>query len=108
MSRLNTILRVATALALFAGTGAAAQSGPRVVGSGENASVEYGRPSANVVGGALVRQVGSGESASTEVLAVTHANPGRPTRMIGSGESAELAFIESASTVMFTGAAAAR
>lgn len=90
---MNVITRIAAATLLSAGLGTAAAAeewtGPRVVGTGENASVVYPSPSANIVGGAITRQVGSGESASIEVLSVQNFTIGRPTRQVGSGESAK-------------------
>ena len=45
--------------ALLSGAAAQAESYPRVVGSGENASVEYGPdPTRNIIGGGLSRVVG--------------------------------------------------
>jgi hypothetical protein len=86
---MNTITRIAAAAILtlgFAGS-AMAQSFPRVVGSGENASVEYGDEAHNIVGGALVRSIGSGESASFEVVDVQHAQNPRHVIATGSGEN---------------------
>jgi hypothetical protein len=107
-TKLNTLIRIAAAAAIGTALGlpAAAQTGPRVVGTGENASVEYDVPSANIVGGALARIVGSGESAEMETIAVIHAMPGRINRMVGSGESAETVYEEDAAqpVVVFTGA----
>jgi hypothetical protein len=98
MIRFDSIRRFTAAAVIGAGfaaafaSAAAAQDwgGPRVVGTGENASVEYATPSQNIVGGATYRGVGSGESATLEVIAVEHAIPGRLTRTIGSGESLEI------------------
>lgn len=52
----------------------------------------YGAPSANVVGGALTREIGSGESASIEVIAAPVAQPGRAARVIGTGENATVVY----------------
>jgi hypothetical protein len=73
MSKSSILLRAAVAaLGLAAIDAAAAQSYPRIVGSGENASIEYGPGAAyNVVGGGSARVTGSGES-----LTVEHADPG--------------------------------
>ncbi len=80
-----------TVAALVIGLAGAAQAeewtGPRVVGSGENASVVYAEPSRNIVGGALTRTSGSGESARTEVLSVQATQAGRFATVIGSGEN---------------------
>jgi hypothetical protein len=90
---MNAYTRIAAATLLAFGFASAASAeewtGPRVVGSGENNSVVYPAPSQNIVGGALVRSTGSGESATTETLQVQTAVPGRITRQVGSGESAE-------------------
>lgn len=97
---MKTITRFAAA-ALFAagfGTPALAQDwvGPRVVGTGENGSLEYPFPSQNIVGGATYRVTGSGESQSIEVLSVEHANAGQLSRTVGSGESQYIVLIEPA------------
>ena len=88
---MNTFTRIAAAALVgtcLAGTASAeAWTGPRVVGTGENASVVYPVPSENIVGSALTRTVGSGESATTEVISVQTTVPGRPTRVVRSGES---------------------
>jgi hypothetical protein len=89
---MSTFTRIAAATLLTAGfaTASAAEewTGPRVVGTGDNASVVYAAPSANVVGGALTRIVGSGESATVEVVAVQSAQrQGRVGRVVGTGEN---------------------
>ena len=92
-------IAVATLLGLGFATAASAEewTGPRVVGTGENASVVYSSPSENIVGGALTRTVGSGESATVEVISVQKTNPGHPTRVIGSGEGSQLIFLDASS-----------
>jgi hypothetical protein len=109
MTRFASIARIAVATMGFACT-AAAQDwiGPRVVGTGENGSLEYPTPSQNIVGGALVRVTGSGEGATVEVLEVQHAMPGRLSRVVGSGESAEIVFIDPAPQGVFAIGSAAR
>lgn len=63
------IRAAAAALSLAAADVAAAQSYPLVVGSGENATVEYGPgPARNVVGGGAAIVTGSGESLSVQHL----------------------------------------
>lgn len=93
MFRLNRFARLAAfglANIVIAAGAAADTLGPRVVGTGENGSVEYPVPSTNIVGGALTRSVGSGESATIEVIEVQHSMPGRLSRVVGSGESAQI------------------
>jgi hypothetical protein len=98
MIRFNLLTRTAAA-ALFGlgfATAAAAHDGPYVVGSGENASVVYPTPSANVVGGALTRTVGSGESTSTEVIDVQNVQAGRTAQLVGSGENQTVIYLDPA------------
>ena len=95
---MNSFTRIAAAALLatgFAGAAFAEEwTGPRVVGSGENASVEYATPSRNIVGGALTRTTGSGEGATTEVLSSMGAQAGRLSRVVGSGEGGQVIFLE--------------
>ena len=95
---MNAFTRTAAAALVglgFATTASAADwTGPRVVGTGENASVVYPVPSQNIVGGALTRTVRSGESATTEVIAVQNTNPGRLSHSMGSGESQEQIYLD--------------
>ena len=95
MTRFTRIAAAALIGAGFLSTGALAQ-GPYVVGSGDNASVVYPEPSRNVVGGALTRTIGSGESATTEVIAVQHAQTGRFARVVGSGDNASVVYDDQA------------
>jgi hypothetical protein len=81
-------------LGFAAGLAAAEWTGPRVVGTGENNSLDYPVPSTNIVGGATYRVTGSGEGASIEVIEVQRANPGRLSRVVRSGESAEVVQID--------------
>jgi hypothetical protein len=96
MTRLTRIARLAAFgvlnIGLAAGVAAAEWTGPRVVGTGENGSLEYPTPSMNVVGGARTRVTGSGEGATVEVIEVLRANPGRIGRVVGSGEGAAIVF----------------
>jgi len=98
MTRLNGFAGLAAAAAIAIGPAvlarADAPSGPRVVGSGENASLEYPVPSENIVGGALTRTVGSGESETTEVIAVQKTTPGQLSHSMGSGESQEQVYLD--------------
>jgi hypothetical protein len=83
---MNSIFRIAAAGLLGLGSaGAAAAQGPRVVGSGENASVVHdSADGGNILGGALVRSIGSGESASVEVLDVQRSQaPGHVVETTG-------------------------
>ncbi len=93
---MNTISRFAAAAVLltaFAGAAQAQDAGPYVIGTGENASVRYNMPSQNVVGGALVRTIGSGEGAQTEVIAVDHAQRAHPVaRVVNSGDSLDIIY----------------
>jgi len=104
MTRFTRIAAAALLGLGFAGTAFAADIGPRVVGSGENASVEYATPSANIVGGALTRTTGSGESARTEVLDVQNAQPrGGVARVVGTGNNASIVYGETATSRMAAG-----
>jgi hypothetical protein len=90
---MNAYTRIAAATLLAFGFASAASAeewtGPRVVGTGENNSLVYPTPSQNIVGGAIVRSTGSGESAGYEVLSVENSFAGRPSRQVGSGESSQ-------------------
>jgi hypothetical protein len=95
---MRTITRYAAAVLFAAGFGTPALAqdwvGPRVVGTGENGSVEYPTPSQNIVGGATYRVTGSGEGASIEVVAIEHTMPGRLSHTVGSGESQYIVYID--------------
>lgn len=97
---MNSFTRFALAGLLGAGfaTAAAAEewTGPRLVGSGENLSVEYAAPSANIVGGAHVRTTGSGESATTQVLSVQGMQAPRAAVLVGSGENQGVIYLDPA------------
>ena len=95
MTRPNRFAAVTAAALLGFGfaTAAVAHDGPYVVGSGENASVVYPEPSTNIVGGALSRSTGSGESEGTQVLAAPTMQPaGRIGRLVGSGENQSVVY----------------
>ncbi|HEV7267102.1 MAG TPA: hypothetical protein VGN83_19640 [Falsiroseomonas sp.] len=83
--------------ALLAGTAAQAESFPRLVGGGENLGVEYGPgPARNIVGGARVAIVGTGENATTTVLEVQHlqdARRGLTPVLVGSGNNLSVAYV---------------
>jgi hypothetical protein len=94
---MNAFFRIAAATLIgagFATAAAAQQPGPRVVGSGENASVEYSAPSANIVGGALTQTYGSGESASVRATDVQNVQGGRVGRLVGSGENQTVIYVD--------------
>ena len=81
-------------------TGALAQDQgryPRVVGSGENASVEYGPgPLGNVVGGGRVEVTGTGETLEVrhlDPLMVQHGYAGFIPVSRGSGENTEVVWL---------------
>ena len=95
---MNAITRIAAATLLGAGllASAAAVAEPRVVGTGDNASVEYSVPSHNIVGGATYRTTGSGEGATTEVVSVLNAQTGRLARVVGTGENASVVYVDPA------------
>jgi hypothetical protein len=107
---MNAFTRIAAVALLGTGFAAAASAeewtGPRVVGSGENASVVYASPSQNIVGGALTRTTGSGEGATTEVVTSTGAQPGRLVRTTGSGENQDVMVIEAPVAQRLAGAGA--
>lgn len=88
---MNTILRIAAAATLSIGlAGAAAAESPRVVGSGENASVVYdSADGGNILGGAIQRSIGSGEGASVEVLDVQHSQAPSHVVVTTQGENTE-------------------
>lgn len=103
---MNIIARLAAAAVTsiaFAGAAQAQNAGPYVVGTGENASVDYATPSRNILGGALTRTVGSGESAQTEVIAVEHAQQGRVvTRVTNSGDNVDIIYGDAAPALRLT------
>ena len=96
--RTTTKLAFALVAALAAGQAATAHaqdatSYPRVVGSGENASVEYGPAgSSNIVGGGLARVVGSGEHASVVYEGPVQAQRPVYAYAIGSGEQTQIVY----------------
>jgi hypothetical protein len=99
---MRTITKAAFALvaALAAGQVATAQaqdalSYPRVVGSGENASVEYGSAgSANIIGGGVASMVGSGENASVVYDGPVQAQHPLYAYAIGTGEQTQIVYSE--------------
>jgi hypothetical protein len=105
---MNAYARIAIAAAFAAAFGTAAAAGeltgPHVVGTGQNASVVYSSPSRNIVGGALTRTTGSGESAEVVVLDVQHVQAGRIARVVGSGENMSVVHEAPTMPVMMAGA----
>jgi hypothetical protein len=90
---MNAFTRIATGLVLGAALSTAALAdGPVIIGTGTDTTIVAPNPNGPVWGGALVRQVGSGESAQIEVLDAQHGQPGRIARVIGSGESAQVVY----------------
>jgi hypothetical protein len=70
---------------------------PRIVGSGENASVEYGPgPHGNIVGGGPVAVTGSGENLEVhhlDPLMTQHGFAGFIPTSRGSGENTEVVWV---------------
>jgi hypothetical protein len=90
---MNTIIRIAAGLLVGAGLTSTALAGePVITGTGTDTTITAPNPDGPVWGGAIVRQVGSGESAQIEVLDVQHTQPGRIARVVGSGESAQVVY----------------
>ena len=91
MTRVNGFAQIVAVAAVAIGSATLAvaktPTGPYVVGTGENASVEYSTPSTNIMGGALTRTIGSGEDSRVEVIQVQHTTPGRLSHSARSGES---------------------
>lgn len=102
---MNVFTRFAAAALVGIGFGAAATTGataqdlgPRLVGSGENLSVEYPAPSANVVGGAIyVHADGSGQGASLQAIEAQETQSGRIATVTGTGENLSVTYQEAAS-----------
>ncbi len=89
---------LASALILGLAPAALAEGFPRIVGSGENASVEYGPgPQRNIVGGgALVQRVlsnGEFEVTYLETAMVQLPPAGLRPVLVGSGENTELSWV---------------
>jgi streptogramin lyase len=98
---MNVFTRIAAGALLSVGFAAGAVAQPTIVGTGTDTTIVA--PSANgpVWGGALTRQVGSGESAQIEVLTAPQGQPGRTARVVGSGESAQVIYDEPAAAQRF-------
>ena len=91
---MSTLIRTAAAALLALGfAGPAFVTGPQVAGQGENASVVYSGPVTNIVGGALTRVVGSGESATIDLVAVQAAQNPRHVISTSRGENSELTLL---------------
>lgn len=86
----NTLL--ASVLALGAIVPAFAQSGPLLVGGGDNAQVFYNDgPMGTVVGGGQVAVTGGGDDRAYRFGRVT-AVEGRSARIVGGGDNAEVQY----------------
>ena len=99
-ARMNGFIGFAAATLLGTGlaAGALAQQGPgpRIIGSGVDTTIVEPSANAAVFGGAQHRITGSGESAQIELSGSTYQQPGRFSRILGSGDGAELAYDEPA------------
>jgi hypothetical protein len=100
MRRITNRLLAAALFGPLCTAGALAQEQgrfPRVVGSGENASVEYGPgPHGNVVGGGRVRVTGFGENIELrhlDPLTMQHGYAGLIPTSRGSGENTEVVWL---------------
>jgi hypothetical protein len=100
MRRIATRLLAATLFGSLGAAGALAQDReryPRIVGSGENASVEYGPgPHGNIVGGGPVVVTGSGETLEVrhlDPLTTQHGYAGYIPSSRGSGEDTEVVWL---------------
>ncbi|WP_372622370.1 hypothetical protein [Falsiroseomonas sp.] len=93
---MNTFTRIAAAALIgigFTSAASAEQLGPYLVGSGENLSVVYPTPSANVVGGAIYAQAdGSGQGDSLRTIGTQNAQAGRIATVTGSGENLSVVY----------------
>ncbi len=82
----------ASMIALGTAGAAQAESGPRLVGGGTNAEVEYGgAPEGVQVGGGTVRLQGGGDNRSFTYGAV-NAFRGPAGRLVGGGENAQVVY----------------
>lgn len=62
---------------------AASPGGPTVTGDADSLEVTYDAPSANIVGGALVRVTGPAGQRSVQVLGAERTQPRGPARPVG-------------------------
>jgi hypothetical protein len=102
---------IASAIAL--GTIGAAQaqdSGPRIIGGGNDQTVIYAEPSRNVVGGGLATITGGGENQSLAYSGTTsQASNGLIAEVVGGGENRQLVYRPAPSrTAIMAGQAGAR
>jgi hypothetical protein len=95
---MNVFTRIAAGALLSVGFAAGAVAQPTIVGTGTDTTIVAPSPNATVWGGALTRQIGSGESAQIEVLTAPQGQPGRIARVVGSGESAQVVYEDPAAT----------
>ncbi|HEV7265881.1 MAG TPA: hypothetical protein VGN83_13315 [Falsiroseomonas sp.] len=93
---MNTFTRIAAAALIgigFTSAASAQDAGPYLVGSGENLSVAYPMPSANVVGGASYAKAdGSGQGESLRTAGARNAQVGRIATVVGSGENLSVVY----------------
>ncbi|WP_372622368.1 hypothetical protein [Falsiroseomonas sp.] len=97
---MNTFTRIAAAALIgigFTSAASAEQLGPYLVGSGENLSVVYPTPNANVVGGAVYASAdGSGQGDSLRTIGTQNAQPSRIATVTGSGENLSVVYEDAA------------
>jgi hypothetical protein len=85
-------LVLASAFALGIAGAATAQSYPALIGSGDNATVEYGAGQrGSVVGGGAVQMTGIGDEARFTYVRVESV-PGRVARLVGSRDDAQVVY----------------
>lgn len=101
---MNRFFRIAAAALIGAGFATAASAEdlrPRLVGSGENLSVEYPVPSANIVGGAIYAPAdGSGQGESLQPVSVARSQSGRIATVVGTGENLSVIYQDAAPTTI--------
>ena len=87
---------LASALVLGTLGSAAAQQGPRLIGSGDNAQLVYDNggmtPPGNVVGGGYAMMTGSGDNARLAYTQPRAVQQGLVAEMQGSGDNAVLTY----------------
>jgi hypothetical protein len=91
---MNAFIRIATGLLIGASLpGTALAGSPTITGTGTDTTIVAANPDGPIWGGALVRQTGSGEGAEIQVLDAQHSQPGQISRVVGSGESAQVIYL---------------
>lgn len=91
---MRAFTRIAAAALIGVGlatTASAQGSGPRIIGYGVDTTL-IPADDAPIFGGALTRVVGSGESASVEVIEAQHWQPGRVAHVIDSGANKDIVY----------------